>query len=401
MKRRILFVDDEAMVLQGLQRMLRSKRDDWDMQFASGGSEALAALADQPADLVVSDMRMPGMSGAQLLREVSLRYPQTVRFILSGHSDTELVLQCVGTAHQFLSKPCDAETLKTAIARAFALNDILQETGLRQLVTQLASVPSPPAIYNRLREQLALPDASVEKVGRIIGDDPAMTVRILQLVNSAFFGLSRKICSPTEAATLLGMETIKALVLWTHIFSGQSSPDLRRLADEVSRHSLLTAQLARQIIEWEEGDNQTKESAMTAGLLHDVGKLVLAFNSPAQYRKATLLATRERISPWEAESRIFGTTHAEVGAYLLGLWGLPFDLVEAVAFHHAPSRGGNRAVSGLAAVHIADVLQHESQPASRLQQSTLDQDFLESLGLSSRIGQWREALQHGPATGQP
>ncbi len=401
MKRRILFVDDEAMVLQGLQRMLRAKRDDWDMQFANGGPEALAALADRPADLVVSDMRMPGMSGAQLLREVSRRYPQTVRFVLSGHSDTELVLQCVGTAHQFLSKPCDAETLKTAITRAFALNDILQENGLRQLVTQLASVPSPPTIYNRLHEQLALPDASVEKVGRIIGDDPAMTVRILQLVNSAFFGLSRKICSPTEAATLLGMETIKALVLWTHIFSGQSSPDLRRLADEVSRHSLLTAQLARQIIEWEEGDNGTKESAMTAGLLHDVGKLILAFNCPAQYRQATLLAAQERISSWEAESRIFGTTHAEVGAYLLGLWGLPFDLVEAVAFHHAPSRGGNRAVSGLAAVHIADVLQHETQPASRVQQSALDQGYLESLGLSSRIGQWRDALKQGPAAGQP
>ena len=400
MKRRILFVDDEAMVLQGLQRMLRGRRDDWDMQFANGGVEALAALADQPADLVISDMRMPGMNGAQLLREVSRLYPQTVRFVLSGHSDQEMILQCVGIAHQFLSKPCEAETLKTAITRAFALNDILQEKGLRQLVTQLISVPSPPAVYRRLQEQLALPDASVEKVGQILGEDPAMAMRILQLVNSAFFGLSRRICSPTEAAALLGMETIRALVLWTHIFSGQASQELRRVADEVSRHSLLTAQLARQIIEWEGGDNRTRESAMTAGLLHDVGTLVLAFNCPAQHRQASLLAARERITYWEAEARVFGTTHAEVGAYLLGLWGLPFDLVEAVAFHHAPSRGGNRTLSSLAAVHIADVLLHEQRAPGGGAPPAFDQDFLDSLGLGSRVGRWREALQQGTGGGQ-
>ena len=401
MKRRILFVDDEAMVLQGLQRMMRAKRDEWDMQFANSGAEALVMLAERPADLVVSDMRMPGMNGAQLLQEVARLYPQTVRFVLSGHSDSDLILQCVNITHQFLSKPCDAETLKTAITRAFALNDILQDDSLRRLVAQLATVPSPPAIYNQLREELASPDASVEKVGVIISQDPAMTIRILQLVNSSFFGLSRSISSPTEAALFLGMETLKALVLWTQVFSAQKSEELRRVADEISNHSLLTARLARQIVEWEDGDGRTKENAMTAGLLHDVGKLILAYNCPLQYRQATLIAAQERLPIWEAEYRVFGTSHAEVGAYLLGLWGLPFDLVEAVAFHHAPSRGGNRLFSGLAAVHIADVLQHELQPRAGAPQSGLDQDYLAPFGLSLRIDEWREALRSETRAGNP
>lgn len=399
MKRRILFVDDEAMVLQGLQRMLRPKRDEWDMQFTEGGAAALADLAVRPADLVVSDMRMPGMNGAQLLREVARLYPQTVRFVLSGHSDSELILQCIGVTHQFLSKPCDAESLKTAITRAFALNDILQDDSLRRLVAQLASVPSPPVIYHRLCAQIASADASMEKIGQTISQDPAMTMRILQLVNSSFFGLGRQISSPTEAVLLLGVETLKALVLWTQVFSAQPAHELHRITEEISNHSLLTAQLARQIVEWEDGDNRTKENAMTAGLLHDVGKLVLAYNRPVQYRQATVLAAQEQLPIWEAEYRVFGTSHAEVGAYLVGLWGLPFDLVEAVAFHHTPSRGGNRAFSGLAAVHVADVLQHETQPGGSGRLAVLDEAFLEPLGLSQRVGEWREALQGVPLPG--
>ena len=105
-KTRILFVDDEPLVLQGLQRMLRPMRNEWEMAFVESGRRALEEMATLPFQVVVSDMRMPGMNGAQFLSHVQELYPRTVRLILSGHADKDLIMKCVGTAHQFLAKPC-------------------------------------------------------------------------------------------------------------------------------------------------------------------------------------------------------------------------------------------------------------------------------------------------------
>lgn len=393
MKRRIVFVDDEPLALQGLQRAMRGDLATWDMQFVGSGAEALTALAERPADLVVADMRMPVMNGPQLLREVARLHPQTVRFILSGNADRDLIFQCVNTAHQFLAKPCDTGELKVAIGRAFALNDLLRSDPLRRLISRLHTIPSPPAIYHKLREQLTAADPSAEKLGRTIGQDPAMTAKILQLVNSAFFGLSRKISSPVEAAAQLGVDTLRTLVLWTHIFSAPRSPSLRQALGDISNHSLLTGQLARQIVELEDGYDRTREMAMTAGLLHDLGKLVLVTNRPGEYQEAILLAAREREPMWEAEQQVFGASHAEVGAYLVGLWGLPFDLVEAVAFHHNPGRGGNLAFSGLTAVHVANAFQHSPSGDSVASRSGIDRRYLASLNLTRRVDEWWQELQ--------
>src|SRR5262245_37814840 len=99
--KKILFVDDEPNVLQGLERMLRSMRHEWEMQFAMSGPAALERLAEQTFDVIVSDMRMPGMTGAQLLTEVSQRHPHIVRIILSGQADQEDILRSVGPTHQY------------------------------------------------------------------------------------------------------------------------------------------------------------------------------------------------------------------------------------------------------------------------------------------------------------
>src|SRR5690349_8932070 len=259
MKRRILFVDDEALVTSGLQRMLRSMRDQWEMEFATSGAEALAKMDAQPFDLLVSDMRMPGMNGAQLLQETARRCPQTVRFILSGQADQELIMQCVGTAHQFLAKPCDAEKLKAAVTRTFAVSDLLNCDAIKKVVSQLSTVPSLPSLYLEVMAEIRSPDSSIDSVGRIIARDLGMTVKILQLVNSAFFGLPRQISNPTDAAMLLGLETIKSLVLWIQVFS-QCPPDGDGFSiNELSMHSLATGLLAREIVKAEQGDAKVRE----------------------------------------------------------------------------------------------------------------------------------------------
>ena len=218
----LLFVDDEPRVLQGLQRQLHPMRSEWSMHFMDGAARALEFMASHPVDIVVSDMIMPGMDGAQLLTEVAKRHPQTVRIILSGHAEREAVLRLVGPAHQYLSKPCDADELRKAIVRAFALRDLLGNEHLKQLTTRIKNLPTLPSLQKQLTEELRKESPSLENIGQLISRDVGMTAKILQLVNSAFFGLAQPIGSPTEATAYLGLNTIRALVLSMGIFYNTS-----------------------------------------------------------------------------------------------------------------------------------------------------------------------------------
>jgi len=218
-KRRILFVDDEPMVLKGLQRSLRKMRDEWEMTFASNSKEALDILGSEPYDVIVSDLRMPEMDGAQLLAEVKSKHPEVVRIILSGQVEQETTFKSVQLAHQSLSKPCDADILKHTLNKLFALRNLLEDESIKRIVSQTETLPSLPAVYTEVVGELQSPEPSVQKIGDIISKDMGMAAKILQVVNSAFFGLVRKISNPKEAVMLLGTETIKALVLSVKIFS--------------------------------------------------------------------------------------------------------------------------------------------------------------------------------------
>lgn len=399
MRRRIVFVDDEPLVLQGLQRMLRALREEWDMIFVGSGQEALANLAEQPADVVVSDMRMPGMNGVELLQEVARLHPGTIRMILSGDAHPEHVLQCVNIAHQFLSKPCDAFTLRQALERVFALENQLRDERMRSFINGLSSLPSVPSIYQELREKLASPEASVEVVGEILQRDPAMTAKLLQLVNSASFGLGRQVTHPSQAAMLLGLETIKTLTLWLHVFGNASRLNVPGFnIEELARNSLQIGQLARLLVREEGGGRALQDTALTGGLLHDLGHLVLAVSDPGIFIQTRQLAEKEGLQPWQAELQLRGYTHAEVGAYLLGLWGLPFDLVEAVAYHHQPRPCVVRGFTAVTALHAAVALQARrgNQPVKGL-----DSEYLAAANLTGHVDAWldvaAEAASSRPA----
>lgn len=218
-KRRILFVDDEPLVLKGLQRMLRGMRGDWEMYFIDSAPKALAILDKYRFDAVVTDMRMPEMDGAQLLNEVMRTHPDVVRIVLSGEMDQEMILKTVRSSHQYLNKPCEPEVLKLTLKRAFALRSLLNDDRLKKSVAGIDSLPSLPTLYLEIMEELQSPNSSFKKIGAIISRDIGMTAKILQMVNSAYFGLCRKIGRAEEAVGYLGMETVKSLVLSAKIFS--------------------------------------------------------------------------------------------------------------------------------------------------------------------------------------
>lgn len=397
MKKKILFVDDEINVLDGLRRMLRSMRHEWDMQFASSARDALALLRESPFDLIVSDMRMPEMNGVQLLSQVKECCPRTIRIILSGHADSDLTLRAVGVAHQFLSKPCDAETLIGTVVRATELRSLLSNARLEQLVTQIGALPSLPGFYSQVVEELETITPSVHKVGEIVARDISMSAKVLQIVNSAFFGLPRPITNPVEAVAHLGIEKTQLLVLSIQAFS-RFEPTGAGLepAEQLWAHSAATAALARRIAEAEQVNRRMTDEAFAAGILHDIGKLILALTLPDEFDRSTRLAADRRLCSWHAELEVFGSTHAAVGAYVLGLWGLPDPIVEAVAFHHRPSDIPRASFSALTAVHVADAIDLGRRGIEHSEEaSAVDEACVAKMKLTHRLPLWREVCAQG------
>jgi HD-like signal output (HDOD) protein/ActR/RegA family two-component response regulator len=391
---KILFVDDEQNVLQGLQRMLHSMRGEWSMSFANNGQDALDILAQDHFDVIVSDMRMPGMDGLKLLTEVKNRHPQVMRIILSGQSKHENILPSIGLAHQYLSKPCDSEQIKITVARACALRDLLTSPTLQGLVSHVGTLPSLPSLHAKVLQELQSEECSLQKIGETVSQDVGMTAKLLQLVNSSFFGLPHRVSSATEAVLFLGVETVRSLMISLHAFAEHD----RRVPagfslSELWRHSMGVGILARDIARAETSDERIMNDACTAGLLHDVGKMVLASALPRKYSQAVAFARRNQCPLWEAERTVFGSTHAEVGAYLLGLWGLPGPIVEAVAFHHRPMECLSREFCALTAVHFANAIDNARNGAEPL----WSQEYLEDNDLAEKVETWK-ALHHDMLT---
>jgi len=393
-KRRIIFVDDEPMVLKGLQRSLRKMRDEWEMTFSSSSKEALDILGSGSFDVIVSDLRMPEMDGMQLLAEVKSKYPQVVRIILSGQVEQESTFKSVQVAHQSLSKPCDADILKHTLKKLFGLRNLLEDESIKRIVAQTETLPSLPAVYTEVITELQSSDPSVQKVGEIISADLAMTAKILQVVNSAFFGLVRKISNPKEAVMLLGTETIKALVLSVKIFSEFNQKKFAWFNfDELFNHSMSVSMFAQTISKNEHLDQNLVNNSLMAGMFHDLGKLILVTNFQEPYQKVLTEVGETRQNLWDLEIERFGTSHAEIGAYLMGLWGLEYPVIEAIAFHHCPGKSLSNSTGLLTAVHFGDAFDRLKNDPNNLNSEDglrqLDRGYLDNLGIASRINDWQ------------
>jgi len=393
--KRILFVDDESKVLDGIGRMLHADRKRWDMQFVTSGEDALRACEAGAFDVVISDMRMPGMDGAKLLSHVRDRYPGTARIILSGYSEVSSSTRAVPVAHRFLTKPCDAAQLQAAIERVCTLQDILCTPEIRRVVGTIGELPSLSTTYASLAQAVRDPDTSVKRVADIIELDLAMAAKVLQLVNSAFFGLAQRVSSLNSAVTYLGMEAIKNLALASETFRVfvPDSQIPQSLCESLQRHAHRTAAIAGTL----PVDPKTRDVTVVAALLHDIGRLVLACRMPATFCSVTR-ATERGCQPFEAEEELLGISHAEIGAYLLGLWGIPNLAVEAIAHHHRPTRIPHSGFDSSVAVYVADLLARELEAhpkdAAGAEIAESDRACLETLGVAQQFAGFRQlALQ--------
>ncbi len=390
-KTRILFVDDEPNILDGLRRLLRSERERWAMDFALGPEEALEKVLEQPYDVIVTDMRMPKMDGVALLEEVRKIRPEAIRFVLTGQTDRDTALNSGNAAHQFLAKPCNPDELRQAIGRASRLREVLGSNELRAVVSNIGSIPTLPAHYHQLLQELDRPEPSIGRVSEIIEQDIGMTAKVLQMVNSAFFGAPRTVTSPRDAAALLGLDTVRALVTAVHVFRQFPQESVRHLnVDSLHQDGLLTGSIARRIAQAEGLDRALASQALLAGMLHDIGRLLMACVVPARYRQCVDAARSDGGSPWDAEYSVLGVSHAELGAYLLGLWAFPQDTVEAVAYHHRPENGGGDASPLVPIVHFSDCLERATALGVDLQRAGFAQDHFERSGLATKLAKWTE-----------
>jgi HD-like signal output (HDOD) protein len=354
----ILVVDDEEAIARSLCRTLR--RHDYQMHSAFSGAEALEVLRRENIDMVISDMRMPGMTGYDLLSIVKREYPRVLRVVLSGYADAETMVKTVadGVARTFLTKPCGNEELKTHIGHLFELHARLRERRLTEKITEIENLPGLPTLYNRLVECIQK-NASMDEVAEVISHDPHFTAQILHIANSSFY--AAHIGSIKFACVYLGLDTIKNLVLTTEIFRSFAVGEPERLA--ISRlwaHSALANKIFHFLYRKVHAGKVPDEYSC-CGLLHDVGLLIMIRYFPQRYfeMEKTLHGGgepggRPRIE--EVERAMGEAPHAALGAFLLDWWNLPYSLVETSMFHHTPADPAviNREICSL--VHVADCL---------------------------------------------
>jgi HD-like signal output (HDOD) protein/ActR/RegA family two-component response regulator len=383
---RILFVDDEPRLLDGLERMLRPERERWRMAFAGSGARALEMLEAEPFDVVVTDLRMPEMDGARLLDRVRQRFPGAIRVVLYAYGERDAALHSAPHAQQFLAKPCDPAKLRAAIEQSRGCSGMVPDEALRRIVGAVGELPSLPHTCRQLMLALEDPDAAPEEIGRIIERDIGITAKVLQLVNSALFGRSREVHTVRLAVNQLGLDTLRQLILSVELFRtfdpGHRVPGFS--LEELEAHSQMVAQIAARL----PAPRSTAGNGVMAALLHDSGKLILATRLPKEFAAAIRRSEQACLPLHEVEVEIMGASHAEVGAYLLGLWGLPWPIVEAVQLHHHPQYvdNGGEGLDAVAVTHIANGLAREmSGPPGEI----LDLDYVARLGIEDQLKGWR------------
>jgi len=398
MKFSVLFVDDEENVLRGLGRLLRSRRDVWDFRFASSGQSALEMLDQAPADVVVSDMRMPGMNGAELLARVQQKHPETVRIVLSGFAEKEAVLKTIGPSHRYLAKPVAENVLVESIENALRLRTLVSKSSIQRRVAGLSHLPTLPSIYLEILAELDAELGSADRLSAIIEKDIGITAQLLKLTNSAYFNLPQHSTNVKQAINVLGFDNVRATVLLAGVFEQFKTvgSEMISVVDRLAQRSLVIGIIARAIARHERWNPEMADQAFCAGLLAHVGTLVLIANDGNGFKEGMKLVEDGDAPLIDLEEKRFGASHPQLGAYLLGLWGFTDPIVEAVAFHHQPSRFTEKNIDVLTAVHVAQYFAREERGTPRTGRRIaegLDEAYVRSAALAEKLPVWQRVFE--------
>lgn len=325
----VLFVDDEPAVLSGLRARMRRLRREYDFEFAGGAEEAIEVLERRPVAVVVTDMRMPDRTGADLLEEVRFRFPEVIRYVLSGQPDDRLIHRSVAVTHRWLSKPCDHDVMVAALAEAVGDDGAVHEPEVRRALGSIDALPSHPLVHRRLVEVSEGERPTIAEVARLIASDPAATAKLLQWASSIEPDAELAV-DLDRAVEVVGLDALAHLVVANDVVRPTRPTDMIPGfgPDLFHRHSQLVAHVASKLSEPSEAG-----LARHGGLLATIGLLIEASRLPERLAEAYVEAEQAEGGPVrlvEMEHKLWGSTHPEVGSHLLGLWGLPPTLVTLV-----------------------------------------------------------------------
>lgn len=382
---RILFIEDDSVQMSNLRRSLSIMKNEWEMRFCASAEDGLVELADRKFDVVVTDFAMPGMNGIELLSLTQYMYPQIVRVLLSDAGQSGAAVRGAGVAHRILRKPFDPVELAVAIMRTFELEQRLNDPDLQDAIGRIGVLPSPRGSVLKLNDLFGRDETSIDEVAEVVAADVSMTAKLLQVVNSAYFGLTHHIADVREAIAYLGLDAVRNVTVATELMRSLEggSALVQSSIDEIHEHSLTVAHIARELMP----ERSRATDAFVAAMLHDVGQLVIAAHMPERYLEIRVQAMRSNLCLTEVESEILGATHTDIGAHLLDLWGLPYEIVEAVARHHdAPDLAGS-GMEIVHAVYIADALTNAQEEREGVWEhdGELDPEYLDRVGMTERV----------------
>ena len=389
--RHILFVETEGDTLKRLMQALADEQQGWHIVRLADAEAALEMLSQRPFCVVMASFGGKHEECEEFLREVQRRAPAVIRFALlpdapqaDQSTDLEAAIQC-------FSATCSTAEIAAAIGRGIAVWQKCQgNVRLTNLLSNLRTIPTPPRLYFEIRDELNSPNGDARSIANIISRDPSISAKILKVANSGFYAVPRSVTDLRDAITYLGVDTVATLVLAAHVFNRMPIPGIN--LDALWKHSLTVSALAQHVAIQEGGDRLTINTAGVAGLLHDIGELILLTNVPDIYYPIIRSFAGDEDALLAREVEHFGVTHAQFGSYVLSLWSLPDAVVEAVALHHDCSQhaGTDAPLTNRAVFAAERFLQEEL--SGRDETAAHDRELECCLGSTSETIQgWRDA----------
>jgi HD-like signal output (HDOD) protein len=399
-KQRVLFVGNNPLWFGQVQRDVSCLQTGWACLYVSNVPAAFRVLATDRIDSLVVDGEI--FDSRRLLDAVKAQWPQMNCLIRCVLSDRTTADSWKGSDVPLLDSQKDASALISSLLRNGCLREWTSDPAIKTLLPKIRKLPATSNLYSEVTQELQNPSGSLDVVARLIQEDPVVSAKLLQLVNSAFFSSVREVTNVLDAIIILGTERVKSLILLAGIFSQYSnSSQFAGALRSILAHSVQVGTFSRIITLSETQNATTADAAFTAGVLHDVGKLILAGNLPDMFDQLQKLKERENLSDRAAEAQIYGVGHTQVGACLLASWGLPLPILEAIAYHHEPERSSCKTFSLLTAVHAANAFAHAGAPPSPMPEFYVPPDihlqYLEIIGLSNRRDRWRALCLEAPA----
>lgn len=349
MSKAILFVDDEKAILNSIRREFFGSP--YKIYVASSGKEALEILEETPIHLIVSDMKMPGMDGYELLKKVKILYPSVIRLILSGFTDEKTVFKSIynNLAKLFITKPWKKDDFRKAIEDVFKTEELLSNNLTLKFVMEIGKLPTIPSILTKISEVIENDNHSIDEIVELIESDITLSSEVLRIINSSFYGI--KTASVKNAVLSLGLVNIKTIITTAEVFkSGHDFYNKNLIWEHSNLTNNILIELYNKIL-----NKKIPDYYSTAGLLHDIGKVTFFKIYNEEYDelyKPEENFNLEEINKLEKEK--FNVSHEELGGYLLRWWDIPYAIVESALYHHNPMLSSEVNRELVSMIHIAD-----------------------------------------------